>query len=278
MSMSGHTVQIHSAYWRALRTNAWCSALNVLLGFMLALSPVAFADDMNSSNNGREASPEALMLSAKELFAAGDFESSEEALRVAIAKVDTGSLRYAVCLQNLALIEYLNFHFIEAQKLYESALSITESACGKDSLPVANNLYGLSRCLRRSKQSDEAERCLHRLLELRIKLLGNEHRLVGNTSLDIAVNYERQGKFEQANAFYAKALEIREKDYGKTSICLKYVLETYAQCLRKAKDDNKANELDERVKGLTQTSNASLPSSGGEEDGSNWQSTIYSKQ
>ena len=223
-----------------------------------------------------EETTDVLLQSARTLFSEGDFESAEETLRVALSKVENNTMRHVVCLQNLALIEYLNFHFVEAQKLYESALSISETSCGKESVPVANNLYGLSRCLRRAKQNEAAGQILNRLLELRIKLLGSDHRLVGNTLFDIAVNYEREGKYDLALSYYAKALDLREKDYGKTSICLKSLLETYAVCLRKAQNDNKASELEARLKDLTQSSNATLPSTfTGSEDGSNWQTTIY---
>lgn len=215
-----------------------------------------------------------LLQSAKELFFARDYESAEELLRLSLNKEDRGSVRYITSLQNLALVEYLNFHFLEAESLYQQAISMTESRFGMDSLPVANNLYGLSRCLRRENKLTEAEQCLTRLFDIRSKQLGSEHRLVSNTLFDLAVNYDRQGKYDKAEPFYVKTLEIREKAQGKTSLALKPLLESYSQCLRRLHEENKAGEIEQRIKSLDPNI-APAPSAAQQDDGSGWQN-IYS--
>lgn len=217
-----------------------------------------------------------LMQAAKEMFNAGDYDSAQELLRLSLSKEDPGGVRYAVCLQNLALLEYLNFHFLESEQLYLKAIAITESVFGKESMPVANNLYGLSRCLRRSNRLLEAENCLSRLLEIRSKQLGSQHRLVSNTLFDMAVNYDRQGKYEQAGPFYAKALDLREKEHGKNSAALKQLLEDYAHCLHRLHDDSKASQVEERLRDLTPNQQVQQPPPP-QDDGSRWQSTIYSQ-
>lgn len=237
--------------------------LFAICSLILQQQPAALADAADSD----------LLLPAKEMFNSGDYESAEELLKMSLNKESPGGVRYAVTLQNLALIEYMNFHFLEAEKLYMQAIGITESIFGKDSLPVANNLYGLSRCLRRSNQLVEAEQCLSRLLDVRSKQLGAEHRLVSNTLFDLAVNYDRQEKYEQAGPFYARALELREKESGRNSSALRQLLESYAQCLHRLHNENKASEIEQRIRELEPGISASTARI--QEDGSGWQSTIY---
>lgn len=217
-----------------------------------------------------------LLDSAREMFYAGNYEAAETLLRISLNKEDQGGARYAVCLQNLALIEYLNFHFSESEKLYLQAISIAESSYGKDSLSVANNLYGLSRCLRRSNRLHEAEGCLSRILEIRTKQLGAEHRLVSNTLFDLAVNCCRQGKHAEAEPLYAQTLGLREKERGKNAASLRPLLDSYAQCVRQTANQSKVSELEERIRNLDEPKSAVVHESK-QDDGSSWQSNFYSQ-
>jgi tetratricopeptide (TPR) repeat protein len=210
---------------------------------------------------------------AREYYNSGNFEYSEEILRQIVEKQDSTSMRYAICLQNLALIEYMNFHFGEAEKLYLKALPLTELFTGSDSMATANNLYGLSRCLRRSSRYADAEPCLHRVLTIRTHVLGEKHRLVTNSLLDIAVNCENQDKNSEALLYSEKALQLREVVFGKESSYLVPALQVYARQLRLARDSH-ADAVDQRLRFLNSNSRelAGVESLGREEDGSTWQS------
>ncbi|MBX9688172.1 MAG: tetratricopeptide repeat protein [Candidatus Obscuribacterales bacterium] len=216
-----------------------------------------------------------LMQSARNLYLERDFESAEESLRLALDKQSPNTVGYAVGLQNLALLEYLNFHFKESADLYLKALALAEPLFGSESSQVANNLYGLSRCLRRMNRFDEVESYLNRLLLIRTKLFGAQHRLVGNTLLDIAVNCERQGKYSQAGPFYLKAINSRELQFGKASIQLIPVLESYANLLEKKQDLQSSEQVKSRIKDIQDKpgpANFVEARPQNEEDGSGWQS------
>lgn len=218
-----------------------------------------------------KADTDSLMNSAKSHFDEGDFEASHEFLKEALSKESSNTARYALCLQNLALLEYLDFHFQESEKLYLKAIAACESLYGSDCVAVANNLYGLSRCLRRTNRLDEAERCLNRLLLIRSKLFGEDHALVANTLMDIAVNYDREGKNLEAEQFYQRVINLREKQYGKDSRSLSPGLSQYAKFLRKVQKDEKASQIEARLLDLTHGLDTKAASSPGEDNGSGWQ-------
>lgn len=238
---------------------------------LLAIMQSAFSLLLPVPAARAEDSSDALMRDAKSYFDEGEFESSQECLKQALSKENNGSAGYALCLQNLALLEYLDFHFGESAKLYLKAIAACESLYGNDSLAVANNLYGLSRCLRRSNQFDEAENCLNRLLILRSKLFGADHKLVGNTLMDIAVNFDREEKNAQAEQYYQQVLDLREKQYGKTSPMLSPWLGQYAKFLRKIRNDEKASQIEARMLELSRSTEP-IPTVLKDEDGSGWQS------
>jgi tetratricopeptide (TPR) repeat protein len=218
-----------------------------------------------------EESTETLMRTAKSHFDAGEYEKSQESLKAALLRENNNSPKYALCLQNLALLQYLDFNFQDAEKLYLRAISTCESLYGCDSNAVANNLYGLSRCLRRSHQFEEAEHCLDRLLILRSKLFGEDHGLVANTLLDIAVNYEREGKTAEADQFYQRVIELRQKQFGRTSPSLSPFLKTYAKFLHSIQKDERASQIEARMIELSHSADETVPHPK-EEDGSGWQS------
>lgn len=191
-----------------------------------------------------------LFSTAKGLFDSGEYDSSKEVLKLALQNIPLSDAKnYSICLQDMALIEYLNFNFVEAEKLYEQALQITEAESA-DTLDAVTILYGIGRCKRRQKKWEEAEPILDRVISLRSKLLGDEHRLVSNSSLDLAINFDRQGKFAQAEPYYLKTLAIREKLWGKQSLGLTAVLEDYSKMLRKMGNNAPAAELESRISQL----------------------------
>jgi tetratricopeptide (TPR) repeat protein len=234
----------------------------LLIFIWLLCVPVVFAQD----------DTDFLIQSAKYLYDSGDFESARKILHEAISKADSNSGRYAACLQNLALIEYMNFNFHGSEELYLRALPITESLSGQDSLATANNLYGLSRCLRRQHRYVEAEPYLSRILSIRARVLGENHRLVTNSLLDLAVNYGNQRKNAESNQYFQRAVQSRENMVGKDSRMLLPVLSLYARQLHHA-GDLQAEAVDARINALSSLSlNASdRVASGREEDGSGWQ-------
>lgn len=211
-----------------------------------------------------------LVKSAKTLFDDGDYEAAEEALKLALDGISEAEpRRYSACLQNIAYIEFLNYHFLESEKLYEKALNFTTQASGDDSLDLANNLYGLSRSMRRQNKLAEAEPILQRIASIRLKQLGAEHRLVSNSYFDLAVNSERIGKPQEAISYYGKTLCIREKLYGKTSKALTPLVESYCSLLQKCNND-KAPEMFERLQCIRTFPGPDVVLPPKEADGNGW--------
>jgi tetratricopeptide (TPR) repeat protein len=211
-----------------------------------------------------------LIQSAKQQFEEGDYEGAEDTLQQAVERQDAGSAKYAVCLQNMALIKYMNFHFIDAENLYLKALPITESCNGADSMAAANNMYGLIRCLRRMNCYAEAEPYLKKILTIRTKQLGPNNKLVTNSLLDLAVNSSRQNKHEEALYYSSRAVQERETAVGKDSPFMIQPLVVYATLLRPL-NASQASEIDARIEHLRSSSQEFVDTSKKEEDGSSWQ-------
>ena len=157
----------------------------------------------------------------------------------------------SIDMQNLAFILYLQGKLQESARIYGQALILSESTWGSDSLAVADNLFGIVGCLRRSGKFEEVEPVIQRMLEIRLRQLGPSHRLVGNTLLDLAVNYERQGKFADAEPTYVRALSVRELQFGKDSRNNIPCLVNYAGLLRKINKTEAADSVDARIAELS---------------------------
>ncbi|MBX9689252.1 MAG: tetratricopeptide repeat protein [Candidatus Obscuribacterales bacterium] len=221
---------------------------------------------------------EVLIQAAQEDFDLRDFESAENTLLEALANQEQDSLSYTICLQNLALLEYYNFNYRKAEGLYREAIENAEVLCGPNSKVVANSLYGLSRCLRHQHRFAEAQTCINRILKIRSKVYGNEHSLIAKSLMDLAVNYQRQGKCAEAKPLFEKAISLHEKHLGKNSQELLPLLLCYQASLKQAGDQPGLNKLGEKIKELSQSQKqirncrlAQLRSF--EEDGSGWQSS-----
>ncbi|MBX9719928.1 MAG: tetratricopeptide repeat protein [Candidatus Obscuribacterales bacterium] len=212
---------------------------------------------------------EIIVKTAHDLFNAGDYEAAAAALKLALSKTDGNNREFTICLQNLALLEYMDFHTETAEQLYLKALPITESCYGKDSMAVANNLYGLSRCLRRDHKFEDAQMYLERILDIRTKNLGNGHRLVGNTLLDLAVNCDRLGRTVNAQQMFEKTIEQKERIYGKDSPYLIKTLDTYSKFLHKINDQS-ANTVTSRLEILKANGAVDISKQSKIEDGSGW--------
>jgi tetratricopeptide (TPR) repeat protein len=191
-----------------------------------------------------------VLLNAAQLaLRAGEYEEAEEEMRSVIERSPGKEAgEKAVDLQNLALILYLQAKFQDSTKVYMAALPLTESCWGSRSLAVADNLYGIIRTLRRSGNFPEAEPHILRLVDIRTQHLGNWHKSVGNALMDLAVNYERQGKFDSAEKAYEKALLVKEKQFGQDSRDNIPYLKQYANML--VKSGKSTDELEERIRYL----------------------------
>lgn len=231
----------------------------ILIALTVAVSPASAADS----------EAEALLRSARASFDEGDFEGAEQSLKRALDATASDARKNSACLQNIGFIEFMNFNFLESEKFYEKALPFTTQAAGDDSLELANNLFGLSRSMRRQNKLTEAEPILQRIANIRIKRLGDEHRLVSNSYFDLAVNCDRLGKTPEAINYYAKTLCIREKVFGKSSKALTGLLENYCAALKKTDDSRSFDEMVKRLD-LVRANDGNEAAPAKEADGNGW--------
>ncbi len=213
---------------------------------------------------------ELLVTAAREAVKEGQYEQAEQGMRRVLDQTTASYTpgQRSVDLQNLGLILYSQARFQEAVTFYFQALPLTESCWGADSLAVADNLYGVVKCLRRARIYGEAEPHMFRILDIRTRQLGKSHKSVGNALLDLAVNYDRQEKYAEAEVLYAKALLIKENQWGKDSCDNVPYLEQYASILRKLNRTDAAALVDSRIEILRH--NPSTPEPRNYDDKSGW--------
>ena len=65
-----------------------------------------------------------------------------------------------------------------------------------------------------SEKAQEALEQLHRAFEIRIRVQGKDHLDVANTGENIAILYQKQGKFEEALEIYELALATQIRVCG----------------------------------------------------------------
>lgn len=149
---------------------------------------------------------------AQDAYDAGEYDTAEHYYLQALQTLaDAHDSNYAEVLNKLGNCYYMSGKFSDAADSFRQLIKIDESLYGNDSLKVADDLFSLTRPLRRQGLWDDASPVILRTLEIRRKLLGDDHKLVAMSWMDLAVNYQRQGKYAQAEDAFRKTIAIREK-------------------------------------------------------------------
>jgi len=92
-----------------------------------------------------------------------------------------------------------------------------------------------------------------RTLDIRQHVLGDNHKLTAMSWMDLAVNYQREGRLPESESAFLKTIGIRENlDDGMKSAATAYVL--YAKLLQKMDRSEEAEKFLRRAKEI----NASL--------------------
>jgi len=81
-------------------------------------------------------------------------------------------------------------------------------------------------------------------------VLGPEHLQTAKSLNNLALLYEIQGKYSEAESFYHRAMAIREKALGQENPKSIATVESYAALLRKMRRDEEATALEARIKAL----------------------------
>jgi tetratricopeptide (TPR) repeat protein len=152
------------------------------------------------------------LMQAEAAYSSGDYEAAEPLYVQAVEAY--GDLRdedYTRALERLANCVYMSGQLSRSVDLFRSVIKLDEQLHGPESLRVADDLYGLTRPLRRLNRFDDAEAVIRRTLQLRAKALGPETRPVAMSWMDLAVNYQRQGRLQDAESAFLSSIAIREK-------------------------------------------------------------------
>ena len=102
----------------------------------------------------------------------------------------------------------------EAERLYRSALDISEKALGSKHATVGAMLNNLAVLSYDQGRYAEAEPLFKRAIAVRQGALGAEHSDVGQTKYRLARLYAKQRRFAEARGLHQRALEIRHKALG----------------------------------------------------------------
>jgi tetratricopeptide (TPR) repeat protein len=135
----------------------------------------------------------------------------------------------------------------EAVPLYERALQIAQSVAAADALTML--LAGYAEALRKVNRSKEAEAAYQRILDL---AQGRSNGAAGAFSTigalqGIAESQGDQGRFDDAEGFYEKALQELIRLVGENGWKVGELLDDWAQLRRRAGQAEQANPLEVRA-------------------------------
>ena len=104
--------------------------------------------------------------------------------------------------------------YVEAELLYQRALSIREQSLGPEHPDVAALLNNLASSYRAQGKHAEAELLYQRALHIREQSQESESSDVAYPLTNLATLYLEQGKYTEAEPLYQRALRIREQSQG----------------------------------------------------------------
>lgn len=152
------------------------------------------------------------LMQAESAYSVGDYETAEPLYIQSVeAYGDVHEEGYTRALDRLANCYYMSGQLSRAVELFKTIVKLDEGLHGPESLRVADDLYNLTRALRRLGRFIEADGVIRRTLQLREKALGDDNRLVALSWMDLAVNYQRLGRLEDAESAFLSSIAIRDR-------------------------------------------------------------------
>ena len=153
-----------------------------------------------------------------------------------------------LALRKLGDAYYMAGNFEDSEQIFRKALEVCEQLSGAEALPVVDELNNLVKSLRRQNKWSDAGPHIRRVITLRTKLLANNDRLISNSWLDLAVNLQREGRLDDSDMAFGKALVSRENALGAEHRSLTIILDQYAELLRQLNRTAEADSLELRSK------------------------------
>ena len=134
----------------------------------------------------------------------------ETVLKRARAQYGEDSPKLVRAYNDMGAYLHQNGHLEEAETYLQKALTLLTRDAGADPLREAAIRGNLANVYRDRKQYKAALQEYQAVLQLRQKLLGENHVTVVHTLVDMGVLYHRQGKRREAQRYYQQALRAAE--------------------------------------------------------------------
>jgi len=183
----------------------------------------------------------------------------QRALSIYEKVLGPGDPNVATCLNNLAGLYQTAERYEEAKHLYQRAIAIYEKILGQEDPNVAICLNNLATVYREQGNYAQAESLYERALSIYEHIFGVEDLKVAASLNNLAGLYQVQGKYAKAEPLYQRALSVYEQILGSKDLSVARVLESYATMLRKAKRNEEALLLEERIKEIQASYNQETP-------------------
>ena len=177
------------------------------------------------------------------------FREAKERLTVAEAKYPNKQPHVAA-ISKLAEVLAAEGDFSEATTLYEQALAMTEKVLGRDSPELSPLLNNLGRIYLDWGRPSEARVLFERAVFVleNDSRYGPEDRNLGSMLTNLAIAYDSERRFSDAQLMYHRALAIKEKTYGENHLYVATTLDHCAASLRSVGKIEEAEVLEERAR------------------------------
>jgi len=167
----------------------------------------------------------------------------EKSFRLKLDALNENHPSISVAYQNLGYSLLTAEKYEAAEKYLKKALERTGPNI--EFTATANNNYG--EACRGLGRLQEAEEYLQKAMDIRLKTHGKNHPHMGYSFHNLAKLYADKGDNQKANAFYERALELRERILPINHPDLLRTMRDYAAFLRKNNRIDEAERLDELV-------------------------------
>jgi tetratricopeptide (TPR) repeat protein len=149
-------------------------------------------------------------------------------------------------LSNLAELHKARHQFTEARSYFERALAISETVL-KDDIRSAYLLDKLGYVAFNQKKPKDAENFFLKSLQIKEQAMGPETADTIQTAFDLAKIYRFRKEYEKAEALYARALHVREKEPSTKKSDLIRTFEAYLATLHELKRTTEEDAVQKRL-------------------------------
>lgn len=163
-------------------------------------------------------------------------------------KFGTDDLRVADAANDLAVVYAKTGKAVEAELLFQRALSIGERGLGPNNPEVGATIQNLGILYATQQKYQEAEPFLKRALEINLIQFGASHARTALTLKTLSSFYAIQGQLVEAEQFIQKSLAILESRRVKQGDPqMTATLRVFAAILRNTNREREALEIEERL-------------------------------